>query len=210
MKGRSIPYSAEELEWLEANRTMLIGDYHRAFVVRFGRTDVSAVNLNSLRKRKRWSTGRTGRFEPGQEPFNKGKPMPFHPNSAATRFQKGNRGGQAARLYKQIGAERLSKNGYLERKIHDGMPMQSRWRAVHLIRWEEINGPVPNGHALKCLGDKGDTDPSNWTLVSRALLPRLNGRFGRGYDAAPQEVKPTILTIAKLEHQARIRRKGSA
>ena len=41
-----------------------------------------------------------------------------------------------------------------------------------------------------------------------ALAPRLNGRFGRGYDTAPPELKPTILAIAKLEHAARIKRKG--
>lgn len=31
----------------------------------------------------------------------------------------------------------------------------------------------------------------------------LNGRFGRDYDTAPSELKPTILAIAKLEHKAR-------
>jgi hypothetical protein len=31
----------------------------------------------------------------------------------------------------------------------------------------------------------------------------LNGRFGRNYDGASAEAKPTILAIAKLEHKAR-------
>jgi hypothetical protein len=40
------------------------------------------------------------------------------------------------------------------------------------------------------------------------MAPRLNGRFGRGYDAAPAELKPIILATAKLEHAAREARKG--
>ena len=39
----------------------------------------------------------------------------------------------------------------MERKIHDGLPLQSRWRAVHLLNWEAINGPIPKSHCLKCL-----------------------------------------------------------
>jgi hypothetical protein len=35
------------------------------------------------------------------------------------------------------------------------------------------------------------------------VLPRLSGRFGRGYDDAPSELKPTIMAVAKLEHQLR-------
>ncbi len=53
-----------------------------------------------------------------------------------------------------------------------------------------------------------NTTASNWELMPRALLHRLNGRFGRGYDSASPEVKPTILLVAKLEQQAREMKKG--
>ena len=208
MKGRRLDWSAEELAWIEARREMRRRELFEAFRARFGRHGVSLLNPSALCKRRGWLTGRTGRYEPGIVPLNKGKTMPYHPNSARTRFQKGRRTGRAAEIYQPVGAERLSKDGYPERKIHDGMPMQSRWRAIHLIRWEALHGPVPEGHALKCLdGDKGNTDPSNWKLVPRAILPRLNGRFGRGYDRAPAELKPAIMAIAELEHAARKRRK---
>jgi hypothetical protein len=162
------------------------------------------------------TNGRQGigtRFVKGQTPPNKGKPFPTGrlPQCAANHFKKGERSGVAIKLYKTIGAERISKDGYLERKIHDGLPLQSRWRGVHRIEWEAINGPQPKGFALKCLdGIKLNTDPSNWTLVPRAILPRLNGGNGRGrkrlaFDDAPAELKPTVLTIAKLEHAARKR-----
>lgn len=216
MKGVYISYSAAERAWLRANRGMVISDYHREFCAQFGR-DVSADNLHALRKREGWRTGRTGCVEKGQAPAKKGtKCEPgkggLHPNARRTQFTPGERRGVAVKLYKPIGTERVSKDGYLERKIHDGMPLQSRWRAVHLIRWEAANGPLPKGSCLKCLdGNKGNTDPQNWEAIPRALLPRLAGgnRYKRtlAYDHAPPELRPSILAIAKLAHQARTTRR---
>lgn len=209
MKGRQIIYSDTELMWIRANSKRERAEAHAVFCELFGRSDVSLVNFNALCKRKGWLTGRSGCFKKGLVPHNKGKPMPFHPNSAATRFKVGGMTGAAQKKYKPIGTERWCQDGYLERKTHDGEPRQSRWRAVHLINWEAVNGQVPEGHALKCLdGDRTNTDPSNWECVPRALLPRLNGRFGRGYDEAPEELRPTIMAVVKLEHRAREIRKG--
>lgn len=211
-KGQFIPYSADEMAWLEANRLLVIGDYARQFNERFGR-EVDAKNLHALRKRKGWKTGRTGCFKKGQEPANKGKKCEpgkggNHPNARRTQFSKGERRGVAVKLYKPVGTERLSRDGYLERKINDGMPLQSRWRAVHLIEWEAVNGPIPAGHCLKCLdGNKTNTAPDNWEAIPRSLLPRLAGgnRYKRvlAYDDAAPEVRPALLTVAKLAHAAR-------
>jgi len=217
MKGHPIRYSAEEMAWLEAHHALPIGDYHAQYRAAFDR-DVSAAALHGLRIRKGWRTGRTGRFAKGSVPTNKGKSRPFNANSAATQFKPGHRGGKALEKYKPIGTERVSKEGYPERKIHDGMPFQSRWRAVHLIRWEALNGPVPKGMALKNLdGDRTNTDPSNFDLIPRSLLPRLNGgHHGRGgktlvaYDEAPPELRPAILTTAKLANLARVARARGA
>lgn len=216
MKGRVIPYSVEEIAWLEVNRTMVISEYHRAFCAAFGREDVSAGHLHALRKRKGWKTGRTGCFEKGESPHNKGKAFPVaatHPNCRKTQFRAGSRTGKAAVNYKPIGFERISKEGYRERKIHDGLPFKSRWKLVHRIEWESAHGPVPNGMVLKCLGDKLDTRPSNWELVPRAMLPRLNGGRHKtriAFDDAPSELRPTIMAVAKLEHQVRERKGASA
>ena len=201
MKGRAIKYSAEELAWIEAHKTMVRRQAHERFAAEFGRMDVSLQNYVALCKRRGWHTGRDGRFYAGQASWNKGKKVGLHPGSAATTFKKGSMNGAARARYKPIGTERISKDGYLERKIHDGQPIQSRWRAVHVIRWEQQNGPVPDGHCLKCLdGDRTNTDPSNWECISRALLPRLNARWsGVKYDDADPEVKPAIMAVAKLD-----------
>lgn len=215
-RGRVISYSAAELAWIKANARRPRAEAHAEFVTRFNRPDVSMSNLAALCKRNGWLTGNDGRFSAGQTSWNKGRPCAEgeggrHPNARATHFQKGQRQGVAVKLYKPIGTERMSKSGYLERKIHDGMPLQSRWRAVHILNWEKVNGPLPKGQCLKCLdGDRLNSEASNWIAVPRALLPRLaGGRWGRqSYDDAPPELKPLLLTIAKLEHAAREKRKS--
>lgn len=208
MKGRPVRWAADELAWIEARAALPRRETLAAFNAAFGR-DVALTALSALCKRRGWKAGGDGRFRPGQTSPNKGKAMPFNAASAATRFKPGQRSGVALKLYQPIGTERMSKCGYRERKVNDDLPLQARWRAVHLVEWEAINGPVPPGHALKCLdGDRLNVDPANWAAIPRALLPRLNGRFGRGYDAAPPELRPTIMRIAELEHSAREARKG--
>ena len=203
MKGRIIPYSQVELEFIKARRTMPRRDLHAAFVAEFDRTDVSPDNFKALCTRKGWLTGRTGRFHKGQVPANKGKTMPYHPNSARCRFKKG----QLPHNTKYAGHERVSKYGYVEISIEETNPhtgFHRRYVLKHRWLWEKENGPVPASMALKCLdGNKQNTDPSNWRLIPRAMLPRLNGIHGRGYDAAPDEIKPTIMAVTELEYRAR-------
>ena len=84
---------------------------------------------------------------------------------------------------------------------------ERRYVLKHRHLWEQENGHVPKGSALKCLdGDRTNCDPSNWELVDRAMLPRLSGRYGRGYDDAPDELKPVIMATTKLEFAARQKR----
>ena len=204
MKGVRIQWTAAELAWVRLNCTRTRREIYDDFCRRFGRTDVSRRALDSLRQRKRWLTGRTGRFPKGAVPVNKGNETPYNAASAAHRFQPGHRLGMAAMLWKPVGSERMDKEGYIERKIHDGLPAESRWRAVHRIEWEAANGPTPDGMCLKCLdGDRTNTAASNWVAIPRALLPRLCGKSGRDYDHAPAEIKPAIMAAARLAHAAR-------
>ncbi len=194
MKGHPIKYSAAEMAWLEENRLKVISDYHRAFVEAFGRGDVSAVNLHSLRKRNGWKTGRTGCFEKGAEPHNKGVPCPpgkggHHPNARKTQFRKGNRTGQANRNYKPVGTERLSEDGYREIKVHDGLPRQSRWQLVHRVEWEKANGPVLanvmlDGILSENLVAPKTVEPGVSTASRKECLP-VRGRVYGGDGATP-------------------------
>jgi len=119
--------------------------------------------------------GKSTRFQAGQASWNKGKSFPSRGRSAETQFKPGVRQGQAVKLYQPIGAERISKDGYLQRKINDDLPLQKRWRGVHLILWEEINGPLPAGHALVFRdGDKTNIVIGNLELITRRELMARN------------------------------------
>jgi hypothetical protein len=206
MKGRQIRYSAAELRFIEKRCTMNRREMHNSFVAKFGRDDVSLTHLNALCKRKGWLTGRTGCFEKGIIPHNKGKPHPAGRSAGAAKnqFKKGN----LPHNTNYLGHERLSKEGYIEISVDEVNPhtgFERRYVLKHRWLWEKAHGPIPEGMCLKCKGDPRDTDPSNWELIPRALLPRLNGRFGRGYDEAPDKLKPTIMAVVKLEHQIRKR-----
>ncbi len=204
--GQKIEYSNKELVWIKKNCTRPRPESHLEFCDKFDRREVTLIHFNSLCKRNGWLTGRTGRYEKGSVPSNKGKPCPpgkggRHPNARKTQFKQGERQGVAVKLYKPIGTERMTKEGYLERKIHDGMPLQSRWRTVHLIRWEERNGKLPKGMCLKCLDDNRlNTSPDNWKAIPRGALPFLNGHRGFNYKEMPEELKPSVLELARLKH----------
>lgn len=208
---RPITWYPDELAWIEAHKDWPRALRHQGFVARFDRADVSEGALNALCKRKGWLTGRNGCFPRGATPMNKGKKMLYNPNTARTQFKAGGLPHNA----KGAGHEYVDTDGYVVLIVAEPNPWRpsSATRSVHKHRWlwEQANGLVPQGLRLKCLdGDKSNTDPSNWRAIPIEMGPRLNGRFGRGYDAAPAELKPTIMAITELEHAVRVARKGSA
>jgi hypothetical protein len=87
--------------------------------------------------------GNSGRFKPGVATWNKGM-KGLDIGGKATRFQAG-RAPQLAHNYKPIGSVRLSKDGYLERKVSDDLSVYParRWVAVHRLVWEAAYGTAP-------------------------------------------------------------------
>lgn len=208
MKGRAINWLPEELAWVEAHKDWPRETLWKGFCARFGREDVCLGTFKGMCKRKGWMTGRTGHFKPDQIAPNNGFKVWENPKSVATRFRKG----QDPHNTRELGAERITRDGYVEISVDQVNPHTGygrRFVQKHRWLWEQLNGPVPKGMRLKCLdGDKTNTDPANWEPLPMAFAPRLNGIAGRGYDSAPAELKPTIMAITKLEHQARLARKG--
>lgn len=207
MKGRHLTYDPVELAWIEARKEWPRRELHAAFCAFWRRDDVSFDNLKALCTRNGWKTGRTGCFAAGHPTHNKGKPMPpeVRAKCLPTAFKKGN----VPHTYRGPGSEFLCpKDGYIYLIIADDRATtQTKTRRVlkHKYLWEQANGPLPKGHALKCLdGDRRNTDPANWALIARAMLPRLAGvKVGINYDSAPVELRPSIMAIARLEHAAR-------
>ena len=129
-----------------------------------------------------------------------------------TQFQPGVRQGVAAMLYKPIGTERISKDGYLERKTHDALPdgvskteanrlRQRRWKPVHVIVWESEHGPLPKSHAVAFKnGNKADIRLDNLECITRAELMKRNTVHN-----LPEPVARAVQLLGALNRQIRKR-----
>lgn len=212
-QGRANNYTKEELAWLEEHCAFTTRDLGRFFRMFFlGRDDVTDDALRNACQRHGWVTGRTGCFRKGSIPPNKGKKGVYPPGCEKGWFKKG----QRSRNYRGPGHEYPDKkDGYVWLIVAGAPPWKSSTGKTcyavmkHRHLWQQANGPIPAGHVLKCMdGDKTNCDPSNWRLIPQALLPRLAGRWTLAFDAAPPEVKETLLATALLEYEAkRARRK---
>jgi hypothetical protein len=158
------------------------------------KTEEYLASPAACRLRRGDNVGAAFRFKKGQAPPNKGLRRPgWAPGRMAeTQFRKGERRGVAVKLYQPVGTERISKDGYRERKINDDMPLQKRWKAVHRIVWEEHNGPIPKGHAVVFKdGNKENCEIDNLELVTRRELMSRNTLHNY-----PEPVRQMVHTLA--------------
>jgi hypothetical protein len=113
--------------------------------------------------------------------------------------------GRALAIYQPIGTERLSKEGYLQRKVNDALPRHSRWRAVHILLWESVNGPLPEGCAVIFRdGNKENITQDNLECVTRAELMHRNSVHNSGPEIARlQQLRGVLIRrINTLERTA--------
>lgn len=186
---------------------------HTAVSVRAGwlglhKSPAYLASPDACRLRRGDHVGAAFRFRKGQTPANKGLRRPgWSPGRMReTQFKKGTRSGVAVRLYKPIGTERLSKDGYLQRKINDDRPLQARWRSVHLIAWEAAYGPLPAGHAIVFRnGNKADIRLDNLECITRGALMTRNSVHN-----LPKPLKQAVQLLGAVNRQIRRRSQHAA
>ena len=131
--------------------------------------DYTKTQIAAAIKRYGLSTGRTGRFEKGRVPFNKGTKGLTSANS--TSFKKGN----VPHTYLPIDSESVTRDGYTIVKVSDEGTRNQQWRPKHRLIWEKHHGPVPDGYAIVFGdGDKTNLSIDNLILVSRSQLSVMN------------------------------------
>lgn len=118
--------------------------------------------------------GEGTRFKPGHKSWNKGTNFHAGGRSVETQFKAG----QQPHNAQPIGAESWDATGYLKRKVRDDAPpgmSRRNWRFVHVLLWEEHNGPVPAGHVVVFVnGDRRDIRIENLELLDRRDLMKRN------------------------------------
>ena len=159
--------------------------------------------LRSLTRNHCIRSGRSGRFEKGHVPANKGiKGWSSGGRSVETQFKKG-RPAHEARNYLPIGSTRLTKDGYIERKMTDDPSLvpARRWVMEHRRVWEQHNGPIPDKHVVVFLdGDKLNCQIDNLRCVSRSVLQYMNKT---GLNETTGEMRKAAILTSEVMTRAR-------
>ena len=194
-------YTEEQLDYLKelSEQGLFNAEITRMFNERFGTTRTENA-IQNMRAKYQIKTSARNHWEKGHPPWNKGKKGASYEGMKPTQFKKGNRPFN----WVPIGSERITKDGYVQIKIREGMK-QKNWRGKHILIWEEHNGPLPPGHAV-IFGDGNhrNFDPANLVLVSRAQLVRMNQK-GLIQDAA--ELTRMGVIIADIHNKIGERKK---
>jgi hypothetical protein len=154
----------------------------------------------------RWDGKRGGatRFHKGQAAWNKGVKGVVGVQEAcrATQFKRG-RPAHEARNYVAIGSLRITKDGYLERKMTDdpAMAPARRWVAVHRLVWIEAHGAVPAGHVVVFKQGMKTTEPEEITLDKVECISLAENMKRNTLHRYPKEVATLIQLRGVLNRQ---------
>ncbi|SFK75609.1 HNH endonuclease [Nitrosomonas aestuarii] len=105
----------------------------------------------------------------GSVSWNKGKKFNALGRSVETQFKKGTKPPN----WRPVGSTRISKDGYIEIKIAEGM---HKWRLLHRENWKKHHGQYPkSGQAIIFIdGNKHNCNISNLALITRQELMLKN------------------------------------
>lgn len=156
--------------------------------------------------------GASTRFQPGSKPWNHGKKgWKAGGRSAETRFKTGCMLGQSQHNYKPIGALRISKDGYLERKVTDDPTIVGarRWKAVHRLVWIENNGPIPDGFTVAFKTRRPAIDLKHITIDKLELVSRAQIMLENNRHTMPAEVQELITLRSALTRRIHTKERKS-
>lgn len=170
------------------------------FIRRFGWEITMGQTIGCI---KNWhlNTGRTGRFEKGQQAFNKGVPMrgEVYEKAKATMFKKGH----IPHNHKPVGSERVNVEGYIEVKVAE----PRTWVFKHRMIWEQHHGEIPKGYVIIFADEnKLNTDIENLRMISNKEMLTMTRKKLRSKN---QELTDAGIGLAKLinaTHEAKKRR----
>lgn len=187
-------WSQEELAWVRANLHLSKREMAERISEVFGFACKETMVVGVFKNHK-IHCGRTGRFQPGQKPFNKGLKC-CNGNNTATRYKKGSR----PHNWLPVGSERVVL-GIVEVKIAE--PHQ--WQSKHSLIWERHHGQtVPPSHVVIFADqDRANFSPENLLLVSRGELAVMNKKRLLTDHAESTKVGHTIARVCMAATRAK-------
>lgn len=155
-----------------------------------------ATKLGLKKSKAYMATARPGQFRKGRKTWNKGVKFESGGRSAETRFKTG----QMPANYQPIGTEVVDPYGYRKRKISDSAPKgraYRNWKFVHVLVWEEHNGPLPAGSIVRFRdGDITNASPDNLVALTRGENAVINRWMAMG--ELPEGGMDVLITLAKI------------
>jgi hypothetical protein len=143
--------------------------------------------IKSFVKNHGITCGRSGHFEKGLVPHNKGTKGLMKPNEGS--FKKG----CTPVNILPVGSERINTGGYTEIKISEPNVWQLKQRYI----WGQTYGTDNLPENIRFLDDnRQNCDPSNLLAVDNKVNLVLNRT---GFNQLPSEIKPVAVNVAKLQ-----------
>lgn len=168
----------------------------------FPGADWKPSKVKSFYGNHKLNSGRTGRFEKGQVPPNKGKkwddfmPKESQERSRRTTFKKGN----VPYDHKEVGTLVFRPaEGYYWRKVKE----PNKWEMEHRLIWEREHGKIPKGMNVVFInGDTKDLRIENLELLTDAENARAQRyRASKDYDIGKAGVIMAKLATAINERE---------
>lgn len=173
-------------------------------------TDFTIIQIKNFKKRNNLSSGLDSCFKKGHATHNKGKKRSEwmseegKANSRKTCFKKGNRSfNNANHNQKEIGRERIGKDGYIYVKVAEPNKRDLKHRYIY----EKNYGKIPKGYICIFLdGNIRNFNPENLSIITRKENLILNDKGLRYNDS---DLTKTGVNVAKLIIKTKERKNGN-
>ena len=178
--------------------------YRRAELLGVKRSAEFKLQAKESQSERIVEIGKAHRLRKGNIPWNKGKAgWKAGGRSVDTQFKPGHK---PSNTWRPVGAERVSKDGILYRKVSDTGDKKQDWRAVHVLIWEAENGPLPDGWVVVFKDkDRQNFAPDNLLALSKQDHMRRNSitRYPREVHAMAVKIGRFVGKLKKLEKDVR-------
>lgn len=187
-------FNEEHKKFIIENIKNTESDLTKLFNDKFN-VNITLKQLSRFKSRNHLKSGLVGgQFVKGHKPFNKGLKQSDYMSEDAikrikkTMFKKGN----IPANHRQIGSERITKDGYIEVKIAE----PNKWKLKHRVIYEQNFGEIPKSHIVTF----ADGNTRNLELDNLVLISRSENLLANNYSLYKQdkELTKTGLLIAKV------------
>lgn len=189
-------YTPEEIEFLKA---YIPGHTHLEIIAEFEKRfkPISNNNLKWFIQKHGVKTGFTGHFHtPGGAAGFRGWEKDSMPKRAKLAWYKK---GCTPHNTLPVGSVR-SHMRYLKIKIAE----PNKWRLLHLHNWEQVNGPIPEGHVITFK----DGDPHNCDISNLRMVRKDDFAMVRRFSDTRGEARNAVITYSELRGEIRRKRKN--